>query len=116
MGLPDARVQDCHSDADIRSALQAWCAYGEEDKVPADLFKRANPLQRAFAAKEDKLKQDRAVPALGAIEQVPGAAKLDPPIRRPEATSHVGSAAYMQSLLSIYKPLAHKPFSNSKIV
>ena len=43
-------LQVCRSDTDVKSALQAWCAYGQPGTAPPDLFKQANPLQRAFAS------------------------------------------------------------------
>ena len=52
---------------------------------------RANPLRRAFAVEGNKPKQGRAVPALGAVEQLPETARLDPAISKPAATLDVGS-------------------------
>ncbi len=47
-------LQVCHSDQDVKSALQAWCAYGQPGSTPADMFKQANPLRQAFASSVGK--------------------------------------------------------------
>jgi len=47
-------LQVCRSDHDVKSALQAWCAYGQPGSMPADMFKQANPLRQAFASSVGK--------------------------------------------------------------
>ncbi len=47
-------LQVCRSDQDVKSALQAWCAYGQPGSTPADMFKQANPLRQAFASSAGK--------------------------------------------------------------
>lgn len=47
-------LQVCRSDQDVKSALQAWCAYGQTGSTPADMFKQANPLRQAFASSVSK--------------------------------------------------------------
>jgi len=47
-------LQVCRSDQDVKSALQAWCAYGQPGSMPADMFKQANPLRQAFASSMGK--------------------------------------------------------------
>lgn len=80
-------VQHCHSDARIKSALQAWCAYGAQGTdPPADLYKRGDPLRRAFAAKDErKLTQDRAGSTLGGVKGEPPTA-----FSKPAGVSQVG--------------------------
>ena len=46
--------QVCRSDGDIKSALQAWCAYGHPGCTPAALFKPASTLRHiAFSPASD---------------------------------------------------------------
>ncbi|DBA69531.1 TPA: hypothetical protein ACH3X2_012731 [Trebouxia sp. C0005] len=47
-------IMVCRSDQDVKSALQAWCAYGQPGSTPADMFKQANPLRQAFASSAGK--------------------------------------------------------------
>lgn len=97
-------VQDCHSDADVKSALQAWCAYGEAGKPPAELFKRANPLEQAFALGGSKPARDTtgSKPDLGqqSLEeiQVPSAADLPVTIRDASHASQSGCCAGLSLL------------------
>ena len=39
----------CNSDANVKSALQAWSAYGQSGIDPVSMFKPANALRQAFA-------------------------------------------------------------------
>lgn len=60
----------CRSDTDVKSALQAWCAYGQPGSAPpADLFQPTNPLQRAFAASKGKAAPTAASSASGQVQQ-----------------------------------------------
>lgn len=47
-------IMVCRSDQDVKSALQAWCAYGQPGSTPADMFKQVNPLRQAFASRVGK--------------------------------------------------------------
>lgn len=63
-------LQVCRSDTDVKSALQAWCAYGQLGSAPpADLFQPANPLQRAFASSKGKAASTAASSASGQVQQ-----------------------------------------------
>ncbi|KAL3162367.1 hypothetical protein ABBQ32_010048 [Trebouxia sp. C0010 RCD-2024] len=91
-------IMHCHSDSHIKSALQAWCAYGAQGTdPPADLYKRGDPLRRASAAKDQsKLTQDGIGSTLGGLKGVPGHPKPATAFDKPAGVSQGSSIPHQQ--------------------